>query len=153
MKLFLIVVINIAFACVGYFIFDNYRRKKKFYSDMVDFCGYLSNEIRFNKNDIRKIFLSLQGRFNSELEGYLQAFLNYSTYNQKLLNSVENDEIIAFLKSLGKFDVDGEIKNINKYQELFTKKLNNASEQERTRGSAIFKIFIILGLLVSIIIF
>lgn len=151
MKFIIIIILLLAFAIVGFLIYDSFKRKKVFYNNIVDLCLHLSHEIRFSKNDIKKIITSSKVKYCNELKEYLQAYLMQQLYSPKLLNENENIEVVEFLESLGKFDVDGELKNINKYKELFKNKFNLATQQEKTKGAALFKIFIILGLLVAII--
>lgn len=151
MKLFFIIIIICGFSLIGFMIWKNYSKKKVFYKNITDFCTHLAQEIRFNKNNIKKIISNCKQNYSSDLILTMNAYLNDCLVVSEILTKIESNEVEQFFKSLGKFDVDGELANISKHKEIFIRRLKESEQLEKTKGMAMFKIFIILGLLVGII--
>lgn len=150
MKLFLIILIILSSSLLGFLIYLNYSSKRKTYSYLVNFCDTCLLEIKFNKNNFKKIIEKNLDSYNQEMKKILSSYLDKEEYNSKLFKKNEVASIQNFINSLGKKDLDGEVQNLNKYRELFEQNFKKSKEDEQKKGVVSFKLFIVVGMLLGI---
>ncbi len=80
----------------------------------------------------------------------MSSYLDKEKYNSKLFKKNEVVSIQNFINSLGKKDLDGEVQNLNKYRELFEQNFKKSKEDEQKKGVVSFKLFIVVGMLLGI---
>ena len=124
-----------------------YKNRTKIYSDLIEFCVYCKNQISFLNNDKQNLISS----FLSKRESLISETL-YGK-NQRNLNEEENGEIIQFINNIGKFDVEGELQNIEYYSSLFMLKKEKCQKEESTIGVMCLKLGWLLGLLLCIVLY
>lgn len=150
MKLFLIILIILSSSLLGFVIYLNYSSKRKTYGYLVNFCDTCLLEIKFNKNNFKKIIEKNLDSYNQEMKKILSSYLDKEKYNSKLFKKNEVVSIQNFINSLGKKDLDGEVQNLNKYRELFEQNFKKSKEDEQKKGVVSFKLFIVVGMLLGI---
>lgn len=147
MKILLLLLILFICTFIGWQIKRQYVLKTRHYAELLEFCVYCKNQISFLNTDRHGI---LSG-FISKRESVIKESILGN--NVGYLKSEDNDEINNFLKSIGTFAIDGEIKNIDYYIEIFTLKRENAAREEKTKGELCFKLSLLFGLLICIVLF
>lgn len=150
MKLFFIILIVLSTSFIGLLIYLNYNSKRKTYSYLVDFCDTCLLEIKFNKNNFKKIIEKNLSSYNLEMKKILNCYLDKECYTSKIFKKSDTVFIQNFIDSLGKKDIDGEIQNLNKFKELFDQNLKKSKEDEQKKGVLSFKLLIVVGLLLGI---
>lgn len=150
MKLFLIILIILSSSLLGFLIYLNYSSKRKTYGYLVNFCDTCLLEIKFNKNNFKKIIEKNLDSYNQEMKKILSSYLDKEEYNSKLFKKNEVVSIQNFINSLGKKDLDGEVQNLNKYRELFEQNFKKSKEDEQKKGVVSLKLFIVVGMLLGI---
>ncbi len=150
MKLFLIILIILSSSLLGFLIYLNYSSKRKTYGYLVNFCDTCLLEIKFNKNNFKKIIEKNLDSYNQEMKKILSSYLDKEEYDSKLFKKNEVVSIQNFINSLGKKDLDGEVQNLNKYRELFEQNFKKSKEDEQKKGVVSLKLFIVVGMLLGI---
>lgn len=164
MKYLSLIVAVACFFVIGYMIANYYKRRHKFFGDLLHFCDLLSNEINFMQSKLCDIIDSHSSSFGVDFTNLLTAYKKYlqnkiaigeleQDLNKSLniLNKEEFDEIIKFFSSLGGLDVDNEISNVKNYKNLFSK-YSNLAEKDRQKYAPLFiKLGFVFGCMVAII--
>lgn len=164
MRYLLLVVVVVCFAIIGFLIASYYKRRNKFFCDLLYFCDLLLNEINFMHSKLYDIIEKNKELFGVDFknllsiyEEYLQNKLDKTQLIEivqnslNLLNLDESKEIIKFILSLGSLDVENEINNINNYKIVFNK-FNNSAEKDRQKyAPLIIKLSFIFGCMIAII--
>lgn len=163
MKFILVGIILIGTAYIGYGLSHYYRKRKRFFEDIILFCDKLSVDISFSKEFLSSIISNNLQSFSNEFSQVLKVYLDYLKNNETSLNSenlfkktslIKNDEketITLFLKSLGKLDASNQVAEINNFKTKFSSFKDFAEEENKKFGSLSLKLMILLGLLVVII--
>ena len=89
MKLFLIILIILSSSLLGFLIYLNYSSKRKTYGYLVNFCDTCLLEIKFNKNNFKKIIEKNLDSYNQEMKKILSSYLDKEEYNSKLFKKNE----------------------------------------------------------------
>lgn len=74
----------------------------------------------------------------------------------KKVGYLRNEEVIeieGFVNAIGSFAVDGELKNIEYYKEVFSLKHDLCEKEEKSKGQLCFKMGWLVGLLLCIVLF
>ena len=111
---------------------------------VIDFCGKFSKGQRDVTDLINEYTASLQkeGQFQRDVEKWELAHLKRE----------EKQEIVTFFNGLGKSPTKEQLAFVEKYGELFNSRLANAIEQEKKRGNMYFKLFVLLGVALMVIV-
>lgn len=159
MKLILLIVIIFVFGLIGYLVKCKYIDQKEMLIFLEDFIIYLKTNISIYKNNIEEIVNSYKINLNGKNAKFCNFFLknnNLTTFNEKLITNriynknLQNYLIIYFFR-LGKETVDYEIQNANKILELIKTNISVTEEEIRLKGDLYFKIWLSIGIAVSII--
>lgn len=163
MKFILVGIILIGTAYIGYGLSHYYRKRKRFFEDIILFCDKLSVDISFSKEFLSSIISNNLQSFSNEFSQVLKVYLDYLKNNETSLSSenlfkktslIKNDEketITLFLKSLGRLDASNQVAEINNFKTKFSSFKDSAEEENKKFGSLSLKLMILLGLLVVII--
>ena len=133
------------FKILGY----KYVIKKMFYEDFTYFLSLIENEVNFSQNSITYVFNNFQNK---------RHFFNYASnkfykneYKNKIMTESEKSDFDNFFNNLGKLD-----KNTQKDALLFAKNSVNkaydkAKEDESKKSPMYFKLGILTGIAIFII--
>ena len=111
---------------------------------VIDFCGKFSKGQRDVTDLINEYTASLQkeGQFQRDVEKWELAHLKRE----------EKQEIVTFFNGLGKSPTKEQLAFVEKYGELFKSRLASAIEQEKKKGNMYFKLFVLLGVALMVIV-
>ncbi len=147
---------------VGYFFSMKYKKRLNFYSALILFAQKLDVEINFSRERLKKLIENIDEKTKKNLLGIDNNFLAYLNDNQELtyellfkncniLKQDEKEMIFLFFKSLGRTDVIGQTKEIQNFLKRFDDKLNKCLSDNKKYGSLCFKLGIIAGLFIVVI--
>lgn len=153
MKIFLILVICISIFYLGVCFSKYYKKKLIFFNNLLNFCEILESQIQFKKITINQIIVENLNSFDFEFKQFLNEYYLKNNYNYScmFLNSNENLIVKKFFKSLGKFDVKGEINNLKNQQNLLKIKQAEINDKNNKIGVLGTKLGSLCAILVFII--
>lgn len=153
MKIFLILVICISIFYLGVCFSKYYKKKLVFFNNLLNFCEILESQIQFKKITINQIIVENLNSFDFEFKQFLNEYYLKNNYNYScmFLNSNENLIVKKFFKSLGKFDVKGEINNLKNQQNLLKIKQAEINDKNNKIGVLGTKLGSLCAILVFII--
>ncbi len=135
-----------------------YKQRALFYAEMYDFAIYLTEQIAYSKTPLPVIFKSFaagkESIFRCLINDYCAELIENAPkeYAIKHLGQGETREVIEFLRGLGKTDAENQLRNLSEQkQRIGTKKEITASEEIK-RGKLYFKIAVIIGIALLIIV-
>jgi len=149
--------IFLCFAGIGYFIHRKYRQRKQYFDSLVRFCDNLTTEIGFSKSTIAQIIKNYADNYSLQ---FVQDLLNYKNLldaredltREKLDICVKEKRVIEdFFLELGRHSVGEELAKIQKSRERFEIFRTDATEKLKRDASIYFKICILLGIGVVIL--
>ena len=149
MKLVLITILGMCFLLLGMGIRGYYSKRYDFYKCFARFISILANQITFLKSDIYSIVQA--NTFGGGVDELLADYMERKTVNVKYLSEEENASIKQFLDSVGHSDVDGELANIEYYNNTFSGESDKAKEMMNSKGNMYFKLSALVGVMVCII--
>lgn len=143
-KIVLIILIIIFTSLIGYFIKFHYINNLNFYIDCKNFIENYINEISFQKSRYQDIVSKMK---------FSEAFTKFILHDicPYYISNGDKIELISFKESIGKFDIDGEISNSKNYLLKFNNKIQKGKEDIKCRGELYFKLSIVIGLIIAII--
>ena len=149
MKILLIFLIMIAFVFFALFVYLYYFIRVKLYKDLIFVCEYIINNISFNKDTLDKLFANCIKDLS-----YTTKFIlyNYQNSDMKLIKKADKENIDKFISSLGVGDVDYENKNLDYFKTFFVSLENVASDEFKKKGLVYFKLIILLGIALTVLI-
>lgn len=148
MKILMLILIVFCFIYIGYSINRHYKVKNDFLKNFLDFICVYENEIQFNKNNLINIIKSHS--FGKYFDNFLNDYITSKTSIPSFILDNEKIEIETFLNSLGKKDIDGEIKNLKMYKMKF-EIIYQKSCEDLKKGKLSLKLSFVLGLLLAIL--
>ena len=86
--------------------------------------------------------LQKEGKFSRDVENWTIAHLKKE----------EKSEVLTFLNGLGKTPTKEQISFVEKGEEIFKARLKNAEENEKKKGNMFFKLFVLLGVALMVIV-
>ena len=161
MKYVLIVVLISCCTYIGFGVSRYYKNRKDFFSDLVMLLDKLRLDINFSKEKIGDIisnFSPLSNHFNKLRNNFL-SILDTNKFDEEVLiegiNILKDDEIsclISFFKSLGRFDIENQTRQIVSFKEEFQKFESECNQKKQKYGSLFIKLGFIIGVLISLLI-
>lgn len=163
MKFILMGVVLIGMAYLGFGLSKFYRKRKRFFEDMVFLCGKLCVDISFSSNSLSAIITASMESFSKEFNSMLKAYLDYLNQNGSELSTeslfgkstlIKDEEKLLFLnffKSLGRLDASNQIQEIQNFKDKFCEIKALADEENKKFGSLSLKLMLLLGILIVII--
>lgn len=163
MKYILIAVIVFGVSYIGYGINKYYRKRKRYFDDLILLTERLSVDISFSKDSLTTIFLNSLDSYGSDVKSIVNSYLEFLNDNQKELNNdllfnkstlikkEEQETIYLFFKSLGRLDASNQIAEINNFKTKFATLKEDADRDNKKFGSLSFKLAILFALLVIIL--
>ena len=159
MKYFLILILIFSLTYIGRGLSKYYIDRQAFFSDFVGFLNYVLSNINFEKSKLS----ATVNRYNSQSNNkYTHKLLdNYYAYlhhkcdcidcSCHILKQNEQDVLTHTLENLGKADFETEKMNIQASIEQINQLLEQAKVENVKYGGLYTKLFLLLGLALSIL--
>lgn len=152
MKILFILIVNLIFYWIANVYKKNHLKKIDMYSNVLLFINDASSQVSFTKSNIFEIIRNNISSYSKNFSNILSDYADGKSLSSiDYLNKNECDEIIEFLNSIGKYDITETDKMFNFYKSKFENKLMIQKDNYKTKVEPIFKIIIVLGLAVSIL--
>ena len=162
MKILILVILAGISIYVGYIFSRKYKKRANFFQTLVMLCQKFDVEINYSRERLKNIFIGLDEKQKSKLQGIDKNFIAYINQENPLekeflfkninfLKEEEKDVIYLFFKSLGRSDVDSQSKEIKNFQNRFEVLSSNAITENKKYGSLSIKLGIIAGLVIIIL--
>ncbi len=152
MKILIIGLLNFIVWLIAIDYKRNHKIKIAFYNSAIYYSKDLLSYISFNKNTAYEVFNSNKSNYCDDFVETIQTYFGVNQVSSKCLNDGELAQFEEFINSLGKYDVDETLKNINFYKLRFEQMVEDLKETLKRKVEPVFKIIIILGIVLSIII-
>lgn len=150
-------------ACyVGLLIKRRYRDRATFYKSACEYAQTMTSELSLNKTPLPEIAQKFtQGRKGdfekllSECVALAKDGKGYCESMEKLhapnLKTEEKKEVLAFLCGTGKNALSDQLTQVAHYKEIFEQKRKKCEEDSKKLGGMYFKLCVLLGLAILLI--
>ncbi len=155
----------------GRVLSEKYRRKERFYFDLVTFCTSFRVNLGYRRETVWEVFR--QNPYQKDFSEYAQSMLGRSdeaasaqdgraketpaghagetrVLKSLMISEQEATYIDNFFRCLGKNDAESQSKEIEFYSKYFEKKLTEAQENARQKSPMAMKLSVLAGFLVCI---
>jgi len=144
------------FVYAAFRIRRGYKQRLDFFQDLVRFCDHLTTEIAFSKNCVEQVIRRYIDTYNP---GFAEVLLKYSHLvagksditQESLRQFIDRDDVADFFFELGKHSSSEELEKIKSARLRFESHLTKARDKLSKEASVYFKICIILGVGVVIL--
>lgn len=134
------------------------RERTKFYKELYEFTLLLYEQISYAKTPLPQIiksfillkesmFSELLMKFGEEIERGVK-----SEYAIKFITEKELMEVLTFLRGLGKTDAENQMISLGESKQWINAKKEFAEKEEQTKGKLYYKLAIIIGIALLIIV-
>ena len=144
MKFVLLLIVFITCVYIGFEIKKYFEDRVKLSDAILSFCEYAKKQIDFYNTPKDQII----DQYNS---GILKKVL--SGESDKLLSVNENNKVQEFLSSIGKYDAQNELNNIEFYKLYFQSLKEKCTQDLQKKGGLSLKLSILIGILLCILLF
>lgn len=163
MKYFLIAIVVFGISYIGYGFGKYYRKRKRFFEDLVFVSERLCVDISFSKDNLQKILINSIDSYGKDLKSLISSYIEYLKDNTVQLNNdllfkkstlikdEEKETIFLFFKSLGRLDSYNQVSEINNFKSKFISLKENAEIENKKFGTLSFKLAILFALLVIVL--
>lgn len=163
MKYILIAIVVFGVSYIGYGINKYYRKRKRYFDDLILVAERLSVDISFSKDSLTRIFTSSFDSYGSDIKSVINSYMEFLKDNKTELNNellfkkstlIKDDEketVFLFFKSLGRLDASNQIAEINNFKTKFIALKEEADTENKKFGSLSFKLAILFALLAIIL--
>lgn len=163
MKFILVGVVLVGMGYIGFGLARFYRRRKRFFADLILLCEKLCVDISFSKETLNTIVSSNLTNFSKDFKNVLERYLDFLSLkssevtpnllfkNSTLISNEEQENIALFFKSLGRLDASNQVAEINNFKTKFLSFQSRADEENKKFGSLSLKLMLLFGALVVII--
>lgn len=163
MKFILVGIVILGMGYIGFGLSKYYRKRKRFFEDLILLCEKLCVDISFSNETLSNIISSNLSFFSKEFVDVLNCYLNYLKNNEitissdlifknnTLIKEDEKEAILIFFRSLGRLDASNQVAEIKGFKSKFLDFKNVAEEDNKKFGTLSLKLMVLLGLLVVII--
>ena len=143
---------------IGVLIKKRYNARVRFFKSATEFCSMLEDELSMRKTPIPEVITKFLDGRAGEFESYITHRCELSRgrntgadYKCRLLNNDESKDMDTFLSMLGKTDLKDQLSHVAYYEKVFEKKTEECSEQSKKNGSMYFKLCVLCGLAIIMI--
>ena len=147
---------------IGYAVSLKYTKRKRFFASMISLADKLSLEINFSRERLKVLVENVDKSTHINLLGIDQKFVDFldrkidltqqALFDKNdMLKNEEKDTILLFFKTLGRSDVENQIKEIQGFSEKFKEMKKQCDLEQKKYGSLSFKLGIIAGLFFIVI--
>lgn len=160
---FVLIAVLFCLCCgVGYVFSIKYLKRKRFFSSLISLADKLSLEINFSRERLKVLLANFDETSKKHLLGVDENFERYLDKNCELtkeeifkkadcLKDEEKDQVLLFLKTLGRSDVENQTKEIESFVQRFKQIKQKCDEEQKKFGSLSVKLGIVAGLFCVII--
>lgn len=155
-------LIALCLSYIGVLIKRRYAKRVEFFKSASDFIGVLTTELSMRKTPVPEIIQKfLQGR-NGEFETALRAWQTSAKNGETriaafeknvipLLKTEEKKELFDFFDGMGKTMLDEQLAHAAYYAKRFEQAKTKCEEENKRLGGTCFKLCVLLGLAVLLI--
>lgn len=145
---------------VGVLVKRRYKARVSFFKSACDFSSVIATELSMKKTPMPEIALKFlkgrEGEFEKVVESWIAVAKNaarfcYDNVNVAMLKTDEKKEIADFFTSLGKTNLDDQLTHVAYYKNIFEQKRKTCEEEQGKLGSMYFKLCVLLGLAILLI--
>lgn len=143
---------------IGVLIKKKYTARVRFFKSATEFCSMLDDELSMRKTPIPEVITKFLDGRAGDFESYITHRCNLSRgrnvdadYKCRLLKNDEAKDMDTFLSMLGKTDLKDQLSHVAHYEKVFEKKTEECSEQSKKNGSMYFKLCVLCGLAIILI--
>lgn len=157
MKMFCVLLVMIVFSYCAYVYKNKFKIKTKILSELIEYIEYYNINISFYKDDIKKInsdYNITQNNKNAKNTVFIQNNNIKQLNNVVLLKYFNNNEISIisqYFSVMGLYNVDIEKEKSNTVIKYLSELKNKTQEDLKTKGEMWFRIILIIGVMISII--
>ncbi len=155
-------VFGIALFALSSFFGINYKKKCKersrFYKELYEFVLHLTEQISYAKTPLPQIIKSFAMLKESVLGNLLKEYTvelekgEQLEYSVKYLNEREKQEVLSFFRGLGKTDAENQITSLGESKQWINSKKEHTQKEELSKGNLYYKLAIIIGIALLIIV-
>lgn len=147
---------------IGLLIKRRYRDRVAFYKSASEYARLMASELALNKTPIptvaEKFAAGRSGEFERVLlecvrltrEGKSYSFA-VENVNIAKLKTDEKKEVLSFLCGGGKNALNDQLAFVNYHKEIFEQKLKKCENENKKMGGMYFKLFVLLGIAIMLI--
>lgn len=147
---------------IGLQIKGKYRARETFYTDASEFVSRLASELNYKKTVLPEIISSftlgrkgalatLLGDYSAEMRSKGKFERNPTEWEIAHLKLEEKKELLSFLTALGQTGLSDQLALAERYGSLFEMKRQKAVDETKRLGGMYFKLLVLLGLAVLVI--
>lgn len=163
MKYLLIAIVVFGISYIGYGFGKYYRKRKRFFEDLIFVSERLCVDISFSKDNLQKILFNSIESYGKDLKSVICSYIEYLKDNKIQLNNnllfkkstlikdEEKETIFLFFKSLGRLDASNQVSEINNFKSKFISLKDNADVENKKFGTLSLKLAILFALLLIIL--
>jgi len=149
-------VIFLFFCFIAFRIRRNYKQRRDFFADFVKFCDHLTTEINFSKNTIEQVIRRYIDTYNTKFAEVLLKYSHLLAGNADITRAalrefISREDVVDFFYELGKHSAAEECEKIKAARLRFESEYKVARDKVSREASIYFKICIILGVGVVIL--
>ena len=162
MKFVLIVLLISICVLIGGKFYFKYKKRLLFFEALVYLCQKFDVEIAFSRQRVQNIITSLDEKLKNNLCGLDKNFLNCISsenliekenlfFDINFLTDDEKNTIFLFFKSLGRSDMENQLKEIKNFDSKFTAFQTQSNSDYKKYGKLSVKMSIIASLMIVVI--
>lgn len=148
---------------IGLLVKNGYKENTRLFKDLVDFADGFKRELSFEKTSVIDFCTTFKEGKKSKISDLLDQYIADLQKEGKFSRDVEHwtlahlkkeekSEVLTFLNGLGKTPTKEQISFVEKGEEIFKARLKNAEENEKKKGNMFFKLFVLLGVALMVIV-
>ncbi|MBO7222473.1 MAG: stage III sporulation protein AB [Clostridia bacterium] len=147
---------------IGLLFKKGYKENTAIYKGLKEFCDQFKTELTYEKTAVidfcskfskgQRGVTDLINEYTASLQKEGQFHRDVENWELAHLKDDEKQEIVTFFNGLGKSPTKEQLAFVEKYGELFKSRLANAIEQEKKKGNMYFKLFVLLGVALMVIV-
>lgn len=162
MKIILMVLLSAICLFFGARFYFRYKRRKNFFEALVYLCQKFDVEINFSRERVQNIISALDEKIKQSLCGLDKNFLTCIENKQNIdksklfekisfLSADEQNSIFLFFKSLGRSDMENQLKEIKNFSTKFNDFLSASNLDFKKYGKLSIKLAVVACLMVVVI--
>ena len=162
MKILLIIIFSFICLAFGAKFYFKYKRRKNFFDALIFLCHKFDVEINFSREKVVNIISSLEEKVKLNLYGLDKNFITTIENKENLekdkllknlnfLSEEEGNSIFLFFKSLGRSDMENQLKEINNFENKFSQFCTASSQEFKKYGKLSIKLAIVACLMVVVL--
>ena len=148
---------------IGILVKNGYKEKTRIYKDLVLFTEEFKRDLSFQKTALTDFCTSFADGKKSKIKELLQEYVDElkkagqfsrdaDKWSLAHLKKDEKEEVLTFLNGLGKTPTAEQISFVERSGERFKERLKQAEENEKKKGNMFFKLFVLLGIALMVIV-